>query len=289
MPLMSGGDAVVRSVLAHGISTIYACPASRAIICSTPCSTPATRFRWCIPGTNRAPPTWRSAPRSRPAKPAAYSVVPGPGFLNSTAALATAYSTGARVLALIGQIPSRGIGKGHGLLHEIPDQIGILRKLTKWAERVDTPQHGPDVIARAFQALRSGRPRPVGVELPPDMLAARAEVEMSSPLPLDGRSAARRGRDRARRRSAGESGVSGDLRRRRRARCRRRGARARRASRRAGRVLSPRTRRARRSPSAQLTRCRAAMRCGRRPMSCSRSARGCSFNSRTGAPTTSSR
>src|ERR1700716_3335182 len=125
------------------------CPASRAIICSTPCSTPAMRWRWCVPG-----------------------------FLNSTAALATAYSTGARVLALIGQIPSRGIGKGHGLLHEIPDQIGILRTLTKWAERVTNPQAAPALVGRAFQLLQSGRPRPVGIELPPDVLAAKAEVNL---------------------------------------------------------------------------------------------------------------
>src|SRR5207253_10821213 len=66
-----------------------------------------------------------------------------PGFLNSTAALATAYSTGAKVLALIGQIPSRAIDKGRGLLHEIPNQIGILRTLTKWADRMTNPQAGP--------------------------------------------------------------------------------------------------------------------------------------------------
>ena len=118
-------------------------------------------------------------------KPAAYSVVPGPGFLNSTAALATAYSTGARVLALVGQIPSYAIGKGHGFPHEIPDQIGILRKLTKSAERVVKPQDAPEIIGRAFKQLRSGRPRPVGLEVPPDMLQTRAEVELSSPLALD--------------------------------------------------------------------------------------------------------
>ena len=94
-------------------------------------------------------------------KPAAYSVVPGPGFLNSSAALATAYSTGARVLALIGQIPSRAIGKGHGLLHEIPDQIGILRTLTKWAERVDTPQARAPSSSHAHsrRCNRDGRDR----------------------------------------------------------------------------------------------------------------------------------
>ena len=186
MPLMSGGDAVVRSVLAHGISTIYALPGVQSDHLFNAMFDAGDALSVVHTRHEQGAAYMALGAALATGKPAAYSVVPGPGFLNSTAALATAYSTGARVLALIGQIPSRGIGKGHGLLHEIPDQIGILRRLTKWAERVDTPQHGPDIIARAFQSLQSGRPRPVGVELPPDMLAARAEVRMSSPLPLDG-------------------------------------------------------------------------------------------------------
>src|SRR6202008_273943 len=93
-------------------------------------------------------------------KPQVYSVVPGPGLLNSTAALATAYSCSAPVLALSGQIPSKFIGKGHGLLHEIPDQIGILKTLTKWTERIERPQDGPALVANAFQEMISGRPQP---------------------------------------------------------------------------------------------------------------------------------
>ena len=182
MPLMSGGDAVVRSVLAHGISTIYALPGVQSDHLFNAMFDAGDALSVVHTRHEQGAAYMALGAALATGKPAAYSVVPGPGFLNSTAALATAYSTGARVLALIGQIPSRGIGKGHGLLHEIPDQIGILRRLTKWAERVDTPQQGPDIIARAFQSLQSGRPRPVGVELPPDMLAARAEVRMSPPV-----------------------------------------------------------------------------------------------------------
>ena len=76
-------------------------------------------------------------------KPAVYAVVPGPGFLNTTAALATAYSTGAKVLCLSGQIPSHAIGKGLGYLHELPDQLGILERLTKSSERVTLPMTSP--------------------------------------------------------------------------------------------------------------------------------------------------
>ena len=53
----------------------------------------------------------------------AFCVVPGPGILNTTAALSTAFAVNAPVLSSAGQIPSYATGKGHGVLHEIPDQL----------------------------------------------------------------------------------------------------------------------------------------------------------------------
>jgi acetolactate synthase-1/2/3 large subunit len=119
-------------------------------------------------------------------KPSVYSVVPGPGFLNTSAALATAYGAGAPVLCLTGQIPSGAIGKGFGFLHELPDQLGIIERLTKFATHIGTPEAIPKMMAAAVAALCSGRPRPVGVEIPMDVLAAKtAGHEMFARLPED--------------------------------------------------------------------------------------------------------
>src|SRR5205807_9701117 len=63
-------------------------------------------------------------------RPQAYAVVPGPGLLNTGAALLTAYSMNAPVLAISGQIPQAAIGRGLGHLHEIRDQAGD-RKSTR--------------------------------------------------------------------------------------------------------------------------------------------------------------
>jgi acetolactate synthase I/II/III large subunit len=185
MSMMFGGDAVVRSILAHGVSTIYALPGVQSDHLFNAMFDAGDALTVVHTRHEQGAAYMALGAALATGKPAAYSVVPGPGFLNSTAALATAYSTGAHVLALIGQIPSHAIGKGHGYLHEIPDQLGILSSLTKSAERVATPKDAPGVIARAFKELRSGRPRPVGVEVPPDMLQARAEVELTAPLTLD--------------------------------------------------------------------------------------------------------
>ena len=97
-----------------------------------------------------------------------YTVVPGPGVLNTTAALCTAHS--APVLCLTGQIPVEFIGRGHGMLHELPDQLATLRTLTKWATRINHPAEVPSVMSEAFRQLRSGRIQPVAIEVPGDVL-----------------------------------------------------------------------------------------------------------------------
>lgn len=112
-----------------------------------------------------------------------YAVVPGVGMLNSSAALATAYSLNAPVFCFAGQIPSSFIGRGVGQLHELPDQLGILKRLTKWAERIESPADAPLKITEAFRQLSTGRPRPVAVECPMDVLAAKAPIS-STDLPL---------------------------------------------------------------------------------------------------------
>lgn len=105
-------------------------------------------------------------------------VVPGPGVLNALSGLATAYACSARVLFIAGQIPSSGLGRGHGLLHEIPDQSGILRSLTKWHGLARSADEVPAMINEAFQQLRSGHPRPVAVELPADVLQATTDAPL---------------------------------------------------------------------------------------------------------------
>ncbi len=107
-----------------------------------------------------------------------YAVVPGPGLLNSSAALCTAWGNGAQVLCLSGQIPSTAIGKGYGELHEIPDQLGMIRHITKWAARIESPAETPGLVREAMRQLREGRPRPVELEMAMDIMGLRANVEM---------------------------------------------------------------------------------------------------------------
>ena len=126
---MNIADLVAETLIANGIDQLYCLPGVQndgffdAIFDRTDRITPIqTRHEQgaAYMATGAALATGR---------PQAFCVVPGPGFLNTTAALSTAYAVNAPVLALAGQIPLGAQGKGHGLLHEIPDQFGILERL----------------------------------------------------------------------------------------------------------------------------------------------------------------
>jgi acetolactate synthase-1/2/3 large subunit len=117
-------------------------------------------------------------------RPQAYAVVPGPGLLNSGAALLTAYSMNAPVLALIGQIPAGAIGRGLGHLHEIRDQAGIIARLVDHAARIDAPAEAAAKVARAIRSMREGRPGPAAIECAIDVWGERGRVPaIAQPLP----------------------------------------------------------------------------------------------------------
>jgi acetolactate synthase I/II/III large subunit len=133
-------------------------------------------------------------------RPGVYAVVPGPGVLNTTAALATALGCNAPVLCITGEVPSTYLGRGRGHLHELPDQLGTLRTLTKWAARIERAAEAPEVLNEAFRQMQSGRPGPVAVEMTWDVMAATGFVEprsgvslapASAPSPLEIEAAAR--------------------------------------------------------------------------------------------------
>jgi acetolactate synthase I/II/III large subunit len=128
-------------------------------------------------------------------KPAAFSVVPGPGLLNASAGLTSGYWSNARVLALVGEIATAVRGRGFGVLHELADQHAILGQLTKHAELLDHGASAAKQVQAALDALVSGRPRPVSLEIPVDRWRAPAPGALHPPVPVrpavDGRAVER--------------------------------------------------------------------------------------------------
>lgn len=177
---MNGAEALVQSLLAHGIDTAFGLPGGQLYELYGAFRKHRDRLRVITSRHEQGAAYMAYGFAHSTGRVGVYDVVPGPGVLNTTAALCTAYGANARVLCLTGQVPSHGIGSGAGFLHELPDQLGILGSLTKWSARIDHAEQAPGLVAEAFRQLHTGRPRPVALEMPPDIMEQVVDVTIAA-------------------------------------------------------------------------------------------------------------
>src|SRR5208337_709362 len=176
MPSLTTGQAIAESLIAHGVDTVFGIPGAHLYDFNDALARRRDRIRFITARHEQGAGYMAFGYAKSTGRVGAYTVVPGPGVLNSAAALCTAYGATAPVLCITGNIMSHLIGRGRGQLHELPDQLALLRGLTKWSERINHPTEAPAVMAEAFRQLKSGRVRPVAIEAPWDVFGMRAEV-----------------------------------------------------------------------------------------------------------------
>ncbi|MEM7800667.1 MAG: thiamine pyrophosphate-dependent enzyme [Chloroflexota bacterium] len=179
MPKLTGGEAVVKSLINQGVDTLFGLPGVQNDYFYNALYDEGGKIRVIHTRHEQGAAYMALGYAMALDQVGVYNVVPGPGLLNTTAALCTAYGTNAKVFCLTGEIPTPVLGRGFGMLHELPDQLGVIRSLTKWAEHVHNPAQAPSLVAEGFRQLNSGRPRPVGLQIPMDVLAAKGEVDLN--------------------------------------------------------------------------------------------------------------
>lgn len=186
----TGGDLLADSLINQGVSTIFGIPGVQLDAAADALQSRTDQVDF-ICARNEQATTYMADGYARSSGEVGVAmVVPGPGVLNALSGVATGYSANSPMLLIAGQIDSKAIGRGLGALHELPDQTGILERLTKWTGTARSADEIPGLVREAFVQLRSGRPRPVAIEVPPDVLAATsraaaAELVTAAPLVPD--------------------------------------------------------------------------------------------------------
>jgi acetolactate synthase I/II/III large subunit len=180
MTSMTGGEAIVSSIVAHGVDTVFGLPGAQTYGMFDAFHQAQLKV---IGARHEQACGYMAFGYARSTgKPGVFSVVPGPGLMNASAALLTAFGTNEPVLCLTGQVPTQFLDKGRGHLHEMPDQLATLRTFVKWADRAEYPDIAPTMVSRAFQEMMSGRRGPVALEMPWDVFTQRAEVAAAKVL-----------------------------------------------------------------------------------------------------------
>ena len=180
MVKLSGGEALVKSLVGEGVEVVFGIPGIQIYgIVAALRDEPGIRM---ISTRHEQATTYMADGYARASgKPGVALVVPGVGLYNAASGLTNAYSRSTPVLLIAGQIPRGAIGKNLGAVHEIADQTGAVRSVTKWQRQASRPREVPDAVFEAFRQMRTGRPRPVLIEMPPEAGVEREEVKLRSP------------------------------------------------------------------------------------------------------------
>jgi acetolactate synthase-1/2/3 large subunit len=173
---MTGGEAAVETLRQNGVDTIFGLPGVQLDGLFNAFYENQDSIRVIHTRHEQATAYMADGYSRVTGKEGVCVVVPGPGVMNASAALSTAYACNSSVLCLTGQIRSDMIGVGRGLLHEIPDQLGMARSFSKFQARANSPAEIPGALDRAIAEIRTGRPRPTYVEVPPDVFFATGDV-----------------------------------------------------------------------------------------------------------------
>ncbi len=178
---MTGGEAIVDALLRHGVRHLFGIPGVQTYGLFDALQRAGERIRTIGARHEQTAAYMAFGYAKSSGREGVYSVVPGPGVLNTAAALCSAYGASAPVLCVTGQVPSEFIGRGLGHLHELPDQLGTLRTIVKWAARIAHPAEAPRLVADAFAQMRTGRPQPVALEMPWEVFSQSAPVQPIEP------------------------------------------------------------------------------------------------------------
>lgn len=181
---LSGGEAIAKSLVREGVEVVFGLPGVQMYgLVAGIRDEPA--IRWITTRHEFATTHMADGYSRVTGKPGVAVIVPGVGIYNAGSGLATAYARSAPVLLLAGQVPRGQIGKSLDGLHEIEDQMDLVRPITKWCTSIMRPHEAPAAVNEAFRQMRSGRPRPTFIEMPPEGMVERELVDLLESHPGD--------------------------------------------------------------------------------------------------------
>ncbi len=177
MPKMSGGQAVIKSLEAEGAEVAFGVMGSTLMptydaLCDSPIRLIAPRSE------DGAGHMADAACRVAGGEPGVLLTTVGPGAAGAIGAMGEAYNESWPMLHISTQVPSQFVDKQKGVYHDGPDQMKLFKTVSSWQHRITKVGEIPEAINEAYRRMRTGRPRPVFLEIPSDVLNAEANAKI---------------------------------------------------------------------------------------------------------------
>ena len=181
--LLSGADAVVESLVRHGVEVVFAYPGGASMPLHQALTRYADRIRTILPRHEQGGGFAAQGYARTTGKPGVCMATSGPGALNLVTAIADAKLDSIPLVALTGQVATSVIGTD--AFQETPI-VEVCRGITKHHYLVTAAEDIPRVMKEAFHIATTGRPGPVLVDLPKDIQVAQIAANFDVPMNLPG-------------------------------------------------------------------------------------------------------
>jgi acetolactate synthase-1/2/3 large subunit len=184
MPARTGGELVVASLLAQGVTHAFGVPGESYLAVLDALYDVRERLRFLVCRHEGGAAYMGEAYGKLTGRPGVVLVTRGPGASNAAVGIHTAAQDSAPLIVLVGQVGTDTVDRE--AFQEI-DYRRMYGASVKWAAQVDRADRIPEYMAQAFRRAFAGRPGPVVLALPEDVLAARADVPdppRIEPIPL---------------------------------------------------------------------------------------------------------
>ena len=169
----SGGQIVVQALLAQGADHVFCVPGESHLAILDALYDVRERIRLVVCRHESGASNMAEAYGKLTGRPGIALVTRGPGASNAAIGLHTAFQDSTPLILLVGQVPRAFVDRE--AFQEI-DYRRMFGQSAKWVAQVDDPRRIPEYLARAFQTAVSGRPGPVVLALPEDVLTSIADA-----------------------------------------------------------------------------------------------------------------
>lgn len=176
-PVMSGGQLVVASLKAHGVEMAFSVAGESYLeVLDALYDAPEIHLVTCRQEGGAA--FMAEAYAKVTGKPGVLLVTRGPGACNASIGVHTAFQDSTPMIVLVGQVARHQIDRE--AFQEV-DFRKMYAPLAKWVTQIDMAERVPELLGQAFQVATSGRPGPVVVALPEDMLRETTATAVVGP------------------------------------------------------------------------------------------------------------
>src|SRR6195952_1755907 len=172
-PRRSGAQVLIDQLRIHGTDTIFGVPGESYLAALDALYAQRNSIRYVICRQEGGAANMAEAYGKLTGKPGICLVTRGPGAANASIGLHTGFQDSTPMILLVGQVAREAADRE--AFQEI-DYRRMFGQMAKWVAQIEDPRRIPEYLSHAFHTATSGRPGPVVLALPEDMLSARAEV-----------------------------------------------------------------------------------------------------------------